>query len=295
MSKITPWLLAARPKTLPAAASPVLLAGALAWRDDAYEALPFVLALCFALLIQVATNYANDYFDFVKGADTAERQGPARAVASGMVSPRSMLRATGLMFAAAFIEGLCLLPYGGWPLVFVGVASVLFGLAYTGGPWPLAYTGLADIFVLLFFGGVAVTMTYYVQAGEVTADSLLLSIAPGALATNILVVNNYRDMETDRAANKRTLIVRFGRPFGAFEYAVMLALAHAVPLILFATGGLEPETLILPLLTLPFGILLLRKMVKSRTRQDYDRALGMTAAYLMLFSLMLGLALTASA
>jgi 1,4-dihydroxy-2-naphthoate octaprenyltransferase len=199
------------------------------------------------------------------------------------------------MFAAAFIEGLCLLPYGGWPLVFVGVASVLFGLAYTGGPWPLAYTGLADIFVLLFFGGVAVTMTYYVQAGEVTADSLLLSIAPGALATNILVVNNYRDMETDRAANKRTLIVRFGRPFGAFEYAVMLALAHAVPLILFATGGLEPETLILPLLTLPFGILLLRKMVKSRTRQDYDRALGMTAAYLMLFSLMLGLALTASA
>jgi 1,4-dihydroxy-2-naphthoate octaprenyltransferase len=163
------------------------------------------------------------------------------------------------------------------------------GLAYTGGPFPLAYNGTADIFVLLFFGVVAVTMTYYVQAGSITADALLLSIAPGALATNILVVNNYRDMYSDSAANKRTLVVRFGRGFGAAEYLLMLTLAHAVPLLLLLNG--RGGALLLPVFLLPAGIGQYLKMRRAITRADFDKALGGTALYMLRYSLLLALGL----
>jgi 1,4-dihydroxy-2-naphthoate polyprenyltransferase len=280
---LRPWILAARPKTLPAAAAPVILATALAFSDGRFKAIPAILALGFALLIQIATNFANDYFDFVKGADTPDRQGPARAVASGMVSPRAMLKVTIAAFAVAFAEGLFLLPYGGWPLVIVGILSVVCGLAYTGGPFPLAYNGLADIFVLVFFGGVAVTVTYFVQAGFITTECVLVSLAPGALAVNILAVNNYRDHDTDKAACKRTLVVRFGRKAGAAEYLCMLILAHVVPVILWLKG--RGALVLATLICLPFGLMLLRILVKSRTRDEFDKALGGTAMFLLLFSL----------
>ena len=281
---IRPWILAARPKTLPAAAAPVILATALAFSDGKFKAVPAILALGFALLIQTATNYANDYFDFVKGADTPDRKGPARAVASGMISPCVMLRVTIVVFAVAFVEGLMLLPYGVWPLVVVGILCVICGLAYTCGPYPLAYNGLADLFVLIFFGGVAVTVTYFVQAGTITPESILISLSPGALSVNILAVNNYRDHDTDKAAGKRTIVVRFGRKAGAAEYLFMLVVAHLVPVVLWISG--RGALVLMPLISLPLGLMLLRLLVKSRTREEFDKTLGGTAMYLLVFSLL---------
>jgi len=288
---LRPWILAARPKTLPAAVAPVMLGTALALREGAFRPAPALLALGFALLIQIATNFANDYFDFVKGADTPDRQGPARAVAGGMIAPCVMLRATAAAFALAFAEGLLLLPYGGWALAIVGLVCVLAGLAYTGGPFPLAYNGTADIFVMLFFGVVAVTMTYYVQAGSIGGACVVLSLAPGALATNILVVNNYRDCDTDRAADKRTLVVRFGRGFGAAEYLLMLAIASAVPVALWQMGS--GPWVLLPLATLPMGLRLYRMMLRADSRAAYDKALSGTAMYLLLHSVLLAAGLLA--
>ncbi|HSH93539.1 MAG TPA: 1,4-dihydroxy-2-naphthoate polyprenyltransferase, partial [Roseimicrobium sp.] len=205
------WAEAARPRTLPAAVAPVLVASALAMRDDLFNAQAALSCLVFALLIQIGTNFANDYYDFIKGADTAERVGPRRAVAAGLVAPAAMKRAMIGVFAVAFLAGLSLLGFGGWPLLLIGVASILCGIAYTGGPYPLGYNGLGDVFVFVFFGLVAVGATYFVQTGLVTGEVLLLGSGIGALATNILVVNNYRDVETDAKAGKRTLAVRFGR------------------------------------------------------------------------------------
>jgi 1,4-dihydroxy-2-naphthoate octaprenyltransferase len=202
-----------------------------------------------------------------------------------------MLRATVACFALAFAEGLLLLPYGGWPLALVGLVCVLAGLAYTGGPFPLAYTGTADIFVMLFFGVVAVTMTYYVQAGSIGTACVVLSIAPGALATNILVVNNYRDFETDRAADKRTLVVRFGRGFGAAEYLLMLTLASAVPVALWRMG--YGPWVLLPLVSLPLGLRLFRMMLRAESRAAHDKALSGTARYLLIHSLLLAAGLLA--
>lgn len=286
---MSPWILAARPKTLPAALAPVLLASALAWHDGVFQALPAAVALVFAVLIQIGTNYSNDYFDFVKGADTPDRVGPTRAVAAGLISPRAMARGTVLVFGAALFIGMLLIPYGGVWLAGVGMLCVLMGVLYTGGPYPLAYNGWADAFVLLFFGLVAVSLTYYVQAGHFSQSALILAYAPGALATNILCVNNMRDYETDRRANKRTLIVRFGREAGAIEYVVNLMIAQIVPAVLFLAG--YTVWVLLPLLAFPIGRLQLTRMLTATDRPTYDRALAGTAAYLMLHSVLLGVGL----
>jgi 1,4-dihydroxy-2-naphthoate polyprenyltransferase len=193
-SGILVWVAASRPRTLPAAIAPVLAASALAWRDGDFVAPAALACLAFALLVQIGTNFANDYYDFVKGADTGERVGPARAVASGWVQPATMKRAMLAVFALAFASGLTLLGYGGWPLLIIGVTSIICGIAYTGGPYPLGYNGLGDVFVFIFFGLVAVGATYFVQAGVVTSQAWLIGAGVGALAANILVVNNYRDV-----------------------------------------------------------------------------------------------------
>jgi len=289
---IRPWILAARPKTLPDAASTVLVGAALAYGDGVFNLTPALLALVFALLIQIATNYANDYGDFSKGADTTARQGPARAVASGMVSEKAMLRAASMVFAAAFIEGCFLIPYGGWALVAVGALSVACGFGYSLGPWPLSYNYFADLFVLVFFGVVAVTMTYFVQAGSIPPDALIASLAPGALSVNILAVNNYRDHDADKAAGRRTLVVRFGHRAGAWEFLAMLSLAHAVPIALWCMG--RSFIVLFPLLSLPMGLMLLRLLVKSRTKAEFGKTLGGTAAYLFVFSLLFSAGLLAS-
>jgi 1,4-dihydroxy-2-naphthoate polyprenyltransferase len=196
-SRLRIWFLATRPRTLPAAVAPVLAGSALAWHDGAFIWPATLSCLLFALLIQIGTNFANDYYDFIKGADTAERVGPRRAVAAGLVKPHIMKLAMVLVFALAFAVGLTLLKYGGWPLLAIGVTSIVCGVAYTGGPYPLGYNGLGDIFVFVFFGLVAVCSTYFVQAGRIGIDAPVVATGIGALAANILVVNNYRDVETD--------------------------------------------------------------------------------------------------
>ena len=224
------WMQAARPKTLPAAASPVLIGMALAYGDGGFHALSAGLALLAALLIQVGVNFHNDYTDFLRGADTEERVGPLRVTQAGLVDPQTMRWATYAVFAAAVAAGAYLMIRGGWPIVGIGVASIASALWYTAGRYSLAYIGLADVFVFVFFGPIAVAGTYFVQTLTVTAPAVLAGIGPGALSVCILLINNIRDLEGDRQANKRTLVVRFGRPFGVGLYAIGMFLAAGLPI-----------------------------------------------------------------
>jgi len=226
------WLEATRPKTLPAAAAPVLMGSAMAWQDKVFNA-PIALAtLLSALLIQIATNYANDYFDYKKGADTKERLGPRRATQSGLVSPHQMKRAFILTFFAAFVIGLYLIYHAGWPILVIGVLSIILGILYTGGPYPLGYNGLGDLFVLIFFGPVAVGGAYYAQALSINYIVLVAGMAPGLISVALLTINNLRDIQSDRKAGKRTLAVRFGITFTRAEYAIAVVLALLVPFYL---------------------------------------------------------------
>jgi 1,4-dihydroxy-2-naphthoate octaprenyltransferase len=291
------WFLAIRLKTLPAAIVPVTVGGALAYGQGCFSLAPWGLCLAFALLIQVGTNFANDYYDYQKGADGPDRLGPKRAVASGWISPQAMRTATGLVFALALAVGCLLLPYGGLWLLLVGGLSVLCGLAYTGGPYPLGYNGLGDLFVFIFFGWVATVVTFYVQAGQLALDSgaggwgwpFLAGMVPGALATNLLVVNNVRDAPLDRKVGKRTLVVRLGRRFGIFEYAAMSAIAFGVPLLFAWEYGALIGTL--PLLALPMAVATLIRLATAREAVHYETALVRTAALLMVVGALFALSL----
>jgi len=278
------WLAAARPRTLPAAVAPVLVGSALAAHDHRFDPGAAGLCLAFALLVQVGTNFANDYYVFLKGADTAARVGPRRAVASGLVAPAVMRRAMAGVLALAFVTGLGLIHWGGPWMLAVGVASILCGIAYTGGPYPLGYHGLGDLFVFLFFGLVAVATTYFVQAGRVSFHALLAGVPIGLLAANILVVNNYRDFETDMAAGKRTLVVRFGRRYARAQFALSLMVAFAVPVAFLASG--YPAWCLLPLLTAPLAVSHLRRLARSQTPLEQVSLLGDTGKLLALYAVL---------
>lgn len=230
--RIKIWLQATRPKTLPAAFAPVLMGSAMAWADGKFHALSAQVALLGAVLIQIGTNFANDYFDFKKGADTEERLGPVRATQAGLVSPLAMKRAFLWTFMFAFLMSGYLIWRGGPVILLIGVVSIASGILYTGGPYPLGYLGLGDIFVLIFFGPVAVGGTYYVQALEIHPFVLYAGLAPGFLSMAILTVNNLRDIETDRQAGKKTLAVRFGKKFARLEYLLSLLFAGLIPIYL---------------------------------------------------------------
>lgn len=231
MSELRAWVLAARLRTLSAGAAPVLVGTGLAVADGVFALLPAVAALAAALLIQVGTNLANDYFDHVKGADTAERVGPTRVTQAGLLAPGRVRAAMVATFALAVLLGAYLVWVGGLPIVGIGLASVAAGVLYTGGPWPLGYHGLGDLFVLVFFGFVAVAGAYYVQALAFTLHTLVAGAGIGALSTAILVVNNLRDRETDAKAGKRTLAVRLGRTGSRVEYVALLAVGLAAPIV----------------------------------------------------------------
>lgn len=285
------WGAAARPRTLPAAVAPVIVGSALAWRDGHFQSVAAAICLAFALLIQIGTNFANDYYDFVHGADTAARTGPRRAVAAGLVTPATMKRAMIGVFSAAFVLGLTLIAWGGPWLIAIGLASIFSGIAYTGGPWPLAYHGMGDVFVFVFFGLVAVVATYFVQAGTVTGETWLAAVPVGLLATNILVVNNYRDVETDAAAGKHTLVVLLGRRAAQVQFGASLIIAFAVPCAFYART--HSRWCLLPLLLAPVGAAHLRRLRESKTPSELIALLGATgkllAGYAVLFAL--GLAL----
>ena len=236
-NSIAAWIEAARPKTLPASISPVLVACALAWRDGVFSVVPALLCLLVALFAQIASNFANDYFDFKKGADTEERLGPERAVASGWITPENMLKGTFITLGLACLFGCGLLFYAGWKLIPIGIAIALCVLAYSAGPFPLAYNGLGDVCVLLFYGIIPVCYTYYVQANTFSLLSLILSLAVGVLSVNILIVNNYRDYAQDKKSKKRTTIVLFGRRFGLIIYLLngFIAVMLTLPLMVLDT------------------------------------------------------------
>jgi len=280
------WLSAMRPRTLPAAIAPVLVGSGLAWRDHCFDARAAGLCLGFGLLIQIGTNFANDYYDFVKGADTAARVGPRRAVAAGWVAPATMKRAMWLVFAAAFACGLGLIAWGGPWLLVVGVASVLCGVAYTGGPWPLGYLGLGDLFVFIFFGLVAVDATYFVQAGRVSTDAVLAAIPIGLLTANILVVNNYRDADTDAAAGKRTLVVRFGRGFARGQFNASLAVACVVVPAVLAVRD-HSLLRLLPLVLAPLAWSHARRLRERGEPAEQIRLLGDTGKLVALYAVLL--------
>lgn len=284
------WLAAARPRTLPAAVAPVLVGSALAWRDGVFDARAAGLCLVFGLLVQIGTNFANDYFDFVKGADTAARVGPRRAVAAGLIAPATMRAAMWAVFAAAFASGLGLIVWGGPWLMVIGVASIVCGIAYTGGPWPLGYHGLGDVFVFVFFGLVAVGATYFVQAGRVTIDALLAAVPIGLLTANILVVNNYRDVDTDAAAGKRTLVVRFGRGFARAQFAGSLLIALAMPAVFFVRS--RQAWCLLPLALLPLARRHLARLRESKSPSELIELLGDTGKLLAIYAVLFALGVT---
>lgn len=281
------WILAARPKTLWAAVSPVLLGIAFAMEADAFHGLAATCALLAAVLIQVGTNFSNDYHDFIKGADKETRKGPVRVTQSGLIEPDAVRRAAFVTFLMAFLVGLYLVWRGGWPILAVGLASILFGVLYTAGRYSLAYLGIADVFVLIFFGPVAVAGTHYVQALTLDPVVVLAGFGPGLLSTAILLVNNIRDVDEDREAGKKTLVVRLGRSFGVGLYAACVLLACVV---VVATVALEPghPWALAALFVAPFGLRNVRKLRASRDPSVLNPILGETARLLLVYSVLFG-------
>ncbi|MGZ0655542.1 1,4-dihydroxy-2-naphthoate polyprenyltransferase [Coraliomargarita sp. W4R72] len=289
MASLQIWLEATRPKTLPAAVAPVLLGTAMAYRLGQMHLLPAVICLAFALLVQVGTNFANDYLDGVKGTDTDARLGPRRAVATGLIAPATMKWATIGILAFAFCLGLSLIYFGGWWLLGIGIASVVCAWIYTGGPFPLAYNGLGDIFVVLFFGLIAVGCTFYVQTGFIGWEVVLLGLACGLIVNNILVVNNYRDIDEDRQANKHTLVVLLGRRWGLLQYGLSLGFAGAVlGCLAYQSFG---RMILLGCLPVGYGFVLLLKLAKASTPMDFLAALKAAALTVVAFSLLVSLGL----
>lgn len=248
------WWLAIRPKTLSISVAPVLAGSALALGEAGqYFPALFAAALAGALLIQIGTNLHNDVGDFERGADSGDRLGPPRATACGWLAARDVRRAALLAFAAAFVIGVYLIWHGGWPILAIGVLSIASGLAYTGGPRPIAYSALGEVFVWLFFGLAAVMGSYYLQAGRVSLSAFLAANALGLLAAAVIVVNNARDLESDRRAGKNTLAVRIGTDGARVEYALLLLLPYGLQLVLVLLAP-RPWAMALPFATLPWAL-----------------------------------------
>ena len=281
------WILAARPRTLTAAVTPVVVGTAVAASQASFRPLPALAALFSAISLQIGTNLANDYHDFERGADTAERVGPRRVTQSGLVPPRTVRAAAIGMFALAFVLGIYLTVVGGWPIFVVGIASIAAGWAYTGGPWPLGYHGLGDAFVFVFFGLVAVTGTVYVQSHSVPPAAWIAAVPVGALATAILVVNNLRDIVTDAKAGKRTLATRIGPGRTRAQYVLLLAVAFTAPFLL---AGVATPWALLPLAALPLAIPPLR-LVLRQSGGALNPALGGTARLQIVYGALLAIGL----
>ena len=281
------WLLAARPKTLPAAAAPVIIGSAMAHSGGGGHWLSALAAMIGALLIQIGTNFANDYFDFKKGSDSADRLGPLRVTQAGLVTPEAMKRATIIVFTLAIIVGVYLVWRGGWPIMTIGLLSVLFGVLYTGGPYPLGYHGLGELFVLIFFGPVAVGGAYYVQTLDINLAVIIAGFAPGLFSVAILTVNNLRDLENDRASGKRTLAVRYGHSFALHEYNWSLFAACTIPLVLTLLFHGPPLAMLASLTAVP-AIIAMRKVATS-TGRDLNDCLAVTGRLLLIYSLLFSL------
>ncbi|MBW2093188.1 MAG: 1,4-dihydroxy-2-naphthoate polyprenyltransferase [Deltaproteobacteria bacterium] len=279
------WLMAIRPRTLPAAISPVVVGMALALEDQAFQLFPAMAALMCALLLQIGVNLANDYFDCVKGIDTSERLGPPRVTQLGLISPGGVKAGMTVIFFLAVLNGLYLVLVGGWPILVLGLAAILSALAYSGGPYPLASHGLGDAFVFIFFGLVAVCGTYYVQALKLTLPVFLMALPVGFLITAILVVNNLRDINTDRQSGKYTLAVVLGERGSKVEYLLLHLGAYLVPLACIL-GRVVSGWVLLVLLSLPLTVSMI-KMVWKEQGTVLNQALAGTAKLAFVYSLLL--------
>jgi 1,4-dihydroxy-2-naphthoate octaprenyltransferase len=286
-------LMAIRPKTLGAAIAPVLMGTALAYYHKVLRLEFAAFAMLGALLIQIGTNLANDYFDFVQGADTEERLGPVRVTQAGLLSPTTVKWWFVSTFAFAVLMGVPLMVRGGWPIILIGILSVISGVWYTKGSYSLAYTGLADIFVLIFFGPVAVGGTYFVQGLTISWPILVLGAGPGLVAMGLLAVNNLRDIDNDRKADKLTLAVRFGPTFARLEYTVCFVLAALLPWVVFAVTGkflyTGAASLVL-LLSIPTQ----RVVWSTRDGEALNGALAATGKWLVIYSLLFSVGLVLS-
>ena len=287
------WVMAARLRTLPAAVAPVLVGTALAGFGHVFHPLRFVAALLGAILIQVGTNLSNDYSDARRGADTEDRLGPVRVTAGGLVPPQRVLVATYVTFGLAILTGVYLIAVAGWQLLIVGVASILAGVLYTGGPRPYGYEGLGELFVFLFFGVVAVAGSFFVQVKHLHWEAFALSVPVGLLAAAILVVNNVRDIDTDRRAGKKTLAVRLGRDGARSLYAAMIYLAYLLAPVTWLFGPLHAWVL-LPWLTIPLGIKLVRTVRNHADGPTLNAVLAQTGMMQLAFCVLLSAGLLLS-
>jgi 1,4-dihydroxy-2-naphthoate octaprenyltransferase len=281
--RLNVWVHAARPKTLWAAIAPVLIGTAMAFDSKEGHWLSALAVLLGAVLIQIGTNFANDYFDFKKGADQYERLGPTRVTQAGLVTPQAMKAATLATFSLAVLAGIYLVVRGGWPIVVIGLLSILFALLYTAGPYPLAYYGLGDVFVLIFFGPVAVGGTYYVQALSIHEIVVLAGLSPGLFSVAILTVNNLRDTRSDSLAGKKTLAVRFGPSFARMEYLLCLIIASLLPVLFYVTTQKHRYTMataLVPIAAIPA----FRSVFGKAEGQALNNVLAATGKLLLLYS-----------
>ncbi|RNC28576.1 MAG: 1,4-dihydroxy-2-naphthoate octaprenyltransferase [Candidatus Dichloromethanomonas elyunquensis] len=281
------WYLAIRPKTLPAAAGPVIVGLGLALGNGSFRLGPGLAALLAALLLQIGSNLANDVYDFKKGTDTQERLGPIRVTQAGLLSPKQVIMGMIFVFAFSALAGVYLIVVGGWPILVIGILAIVCAIAYTAGPYPLGYKGIADVFVFVFFGPVAVCGTYYLQAGNIPTAAWWSSIPPGLLVTAILVINNLRDIETDRRAGKKTLAVRFGVKFTQAQYLMLVSGAYLIPLLMWFMG-ISPLSVLLSWFSLPLLVprvkdILTKKGVRLNTTLAGTAFLGLI--FCILFSI----------
>lgn len=279
------WILASRPRTLPAAVVPVLIGSSMAWQDGGFHGTAALIALLCSLLIQIGTNFVNDYSDFKKGTDNEERLGPLRVAQAGLIKPEVLVKGAILVFGLAVLAAVWLIIRGGWPIALIGITSILAGIFYTAGPKPYGYIGLGDIFVFVFFGPVAVWGTYYVQTLSSSAEVIIAGAGAGMISTAILAVNNIRDVEGDRKSGKKSLVVRFGRSFGIAEYYFLISAASLVPVVLIMLKG---ASLVITASFAPlFFIQSIRDAGESSDGPVLNRALENTGRMLLVYGLLM--------
>jgi 1,4-dihydroxy-2-naphthoate octaprenyltransferase len=283
------WLLASRPKTLLAAVVPVMVGSALAISMKRFF-LPYsIVALLCSILIQIGTNFTNDLYDYLKGSDTVKRKGPRRVLAAGLISVKEMKLAIILVFGLTFLLGLYLVYSVGLLILWVGIFAILAGIIYTAGPFPLAYNGLGDVFVFIFFGIIGTMGTFYIHTQEISLLAVVVSIPAGALITNILVVNNYRDIEEDREANKKTLAVLMGRVFSRWQFILLVTLAYLTTILLHIYFNYS-IWILLPLSTIPIAVILI-KMFYTLNGEELNKTLELSAKFAGLFGLLFSIGL----
>lgn len=287
MNHYSIWILASRPKTLLASFVPVIVGSSIAYMEYSFNVSAAIVALICSVLIQVGTNFTNDLYDFEKGADTKTRVGPLRVLNEGFVTPKQLKIAIILVFLFAFSLGLYLVYLRGLLILLIGIISIIAGLSYTAGPFPLAYNGLGDVFVFVFFGVIGTVGSYFVQTGELSSIAIWASIPVGALITNILVVNNYRDIETDKLVGKNTLAVKLGKSFSRYQYVILIVVSFIVPIIIYIFYTVS-YFVFLPYLILPWAYKLVSMLFKLEGQQ-FNYLLEQTAKFSALFGFLFSL------